>query len=80
MTCDSEIKLFGKILPVVVSGVGRGLSGSDGVIYDGNRNGSDLDRCLEGSKASSVEKDEGSEYEKQEAEKVLLYVISMELK
>ncbi|KAH0659311.1 cyclic dof factor 3-like [Solanum tuberosum] len=69
MTCDSEIKLFGKILPVVVSGAGRGLSGSDGVRYEGNRNRSDLDRCLEGSKASSVEKDEGIEYEKQEAEK-----------
>lgn len=76
MTCDSEIKLFGKILPVFVSGeysgAGRDSSGGDGVRYNGSTTGSDRDRCLEGSKVSSAEKDEadeGSDNENQEAEK-----------
>lgn len=72
MTCDSEIKLFGKILPVFISGDGGDSTGSEGDRYEGNRNGSDQDRCLDESKVSSAEKDEaneGSDYVKEEAEK-----------
>lgn len=63
MTCDSEIKLFGKILPVVVSGEysGAGKTSNDSDGYEGSRTGSDHDGCLEGSK--------GSDYENQEADK-----------
>ncbi|PHT79636.1 hypothetical protein T459_17688 [Capsicum annuum] len=59
MTCDSEIKLFGKILPVVVS-VECDVAG-------GTSSGGDGDRCLEDGKASSA--DEGSENENQGADK-----------
>ncbi|CAN4099381.1 unnamed protein product [Withania somnifera] len=63
MTCDSEIKLFGKILPVVVySDAGRTSTATESVKYDGSGTGSDHDRCLE----DSSEKEEGSEYENQE--------------
>ncbi|KAK4370891.1 hypothetical protein RND71_010366 [Anisodus tanguticus] len=69
MTCDSEIKLFGKILPVYVSGEYSGAGGSSCVRYVGSGSGFDDDRCLEDCKARSVEKDEGSENENQEPEK-----------
>ncbi|CAN4100412.1 unnamed protein product [Withania somnifera] len=69
MTCESEIKLFGKILPVVVSGACGTSTVSEGVRCNGSGTGSNHDRCLEESKVSSEEKDEGSEYENQEAEK-----------
>ncbi|KAJ8560545.1 hypothetical protein K7X08_022405 [Anisodus acutangulus] len=69
MRRDSEIKLFGKILPVVVSGEYSGAGKTSCVRYEGSRNGFDRDRCLEDSKARSVEKDEGSENENQEPEK-----------
>lgn len=71
MTCESEIKLFGKILPMVVSGesTGAGRSRIDNRISTGF----DVDQYLEDNRTSSSENDEGSEsidYENQTADKV----------
>ncbi|KAK4362238.1 hypothetical protein RND71_017479 [Anisodus tanguticus] len=78
---DPEIKLFGKsialpengkILPVTVSGedsgVGKFVSGGDVVTAKESSTGSDRDRCLVDSPQKD-ESDDGSEYEKEEADK-----------
>lgn len=83
---EPEIKLFGKkivlpengmILPVIVTGedsdVGKSMSASEVVTADESSTGSDRDPCLvdkEGNSSQQDESDDGSEYEKDEADKV----------
>ncbi|XP_075100093.1 cyclic dof factor 1-like [Nicotiana tabacum] len=70
MTCESEIKLFGKILPMVVSGEYSGAGRS--TIDNRSSTGFDVDQYLEDNRTSSSENDEGSEsidYENQAADK-----------
>lgn len=85
---DPEIKLFGKkialpesgkILPVIVLGedsdVGKSVSATDVVVAEESSTGSDRDPCLvdkEGNSSQQDESDDGSEYEKEEADKVLI--------
>lgn len=82
---DPEIKLFGKkialpengkILPVIVSGedsdVGKSVTASDVVVAEESSTGSDRDPCLVDKEGNSSQQDEsydGSEYEKEEADK-----------
>ncbi|CAN4086327.1 unnamed protein product [Withania somnifera] len=82
---DPEIRLFGKkivlpsngeIVPVIVPGedsdVGKSLSVGDVVGGEESSTGSDRDPCLvdkEGNSSQHDESDDGSEYEKEEADK-----------